>query len=282
MRVAIVWFRNSLRIHDNPVLSWAYESETVDFILPIYIFDEQIRQKSTQTMAKHRLRFQFDCVENLHDNLKNKLDLDLHIFSGSCLDILESIKQLLEPYEVTLLTEYSTNPSDRKQDEIIEKKLINNNQTWSAKSIPASQTILDIEAVVNSPGYKPPKSMKDMVRLFRIEFGDFDNIVLKTNDLKPSTSSRKKGLSINSKYQTSLGQIRTLLTKPSYFRGGESEAITRLEQKVVSQHHYVNSFNKPKSVSTNLTGNPMEPTTTGLSPYISTGCLSVRRLWNTC
>ena len=282
MQVAIVWFRNSLRVHDNPVLSWALESDNINSILPIYIFEEKIHQKSTPTMGKHRLRFQFDCVEDLHKNLKNELDLDLHIFSGNCLDVLESIKEELQPYEVILLTEYSTNPQDRKQTETIEKNLINTNEKWSAKSIPSSQTILDVEAIVNSPRYKPPKSMKDMVRLFTLEFGDFDNIVFKTNDPNPSLTSRKKSLSVNSQHQTSLDKIRPLLATPSYFRGGESEAITRLEKKVISQHDYVNSFNKPKSISTNVKGNPFEPTTTGLSPYISTGCLSIRRLWNSC
>ena len=156
MKVAIVWFRNSLRIHDNPVLSWAYDSDNADVILPIYIFEEEIYQKSTQNMGEHRLRFQFDCVEDLYQNLKNKLELDLHVFSGNCLDVLESIKEQLQPFEVILVTEYSTNPLDRTQLELIEKKLININQTWSAKSIPSTQTILDVEAIVKSSLYKPP------------------------------------------------------------------------------------------------------------------------------
>ena len=282
MQVAVIWFRNSLRIHDNPALSWACESESIDHILPIYIFGEEIHQKSTPTMGKHRLRFQFDCVEDLHKNLKSELDLDLHIFSGNCLDVLESINQQLQHSEVILLTEYSTNPHNREQIETIEKNLINTNQNWSAKSIPASQTIFDVEAIVNSPGYKPPKSMKDMVRLFKMEFGEFDNIVFKTDEPNPSLSSKKSGLSVDSEYQTTLDKILPLLTMPSYFRGGEREAIARLEKKVISQHDYVNNFNKPKSISTNAKGNPFEPTTTGLSPYISTGCLSIRRLWNSC
>ena len=282
MQVAVVWFRNSLRIHDNPVLSWAYESENVDLILPVYIFDEKIHQRSTQTMAEHRLRFQFECVENLHQNLKNKFDLDLHIFSGDCLEVFESIREQLQPSEVILLHEYSTNPRDRKQSETIEKKLISASQTWSAKSFPSSQTILDIEAIVSSSGYKPPKSMKDMNRLFKTEFGDYENIIFKTNDPNPSSHKRKQSLSVNSKYQVSLDKIRPLLTAAGYFLGGENEAIARLEKKVTSQHDYVKSFNKPKSISTNVQGNPMEPTTTGLSPYISTGCLSIRRLWNSC
>ena len=98
MQVAVVWFRNSLRVHDNPILSWACESENIDSILPIYIFDEDIDERSTSSMGEHRLRFQFDCVENLHQNLKNKLDVDLHIFSGDCLDVLQSIKEQLEPF----------------------------------------------------------------------------------------------------------------------------------------------------------------------------------------
>ena len=282
MQVAVVWFRNSLRIHDNPVLSWAYESENIDFILPIYILDEEIHQRSTLSMGEHRLRFQFDCVENLHQNLKHKLDLDLHIFSGDCLEVLKSIRGQLQQFEVTLLEEFSTAPRDRKQSELIERKLINTNQNWSSKSFPSCQTILDIEAVVNSSGYKTPKSMKDMVRLFKTKFGDFDNIVFKTNDPDLSSSSSKQGLSVNSKYQVSPDKIRPLLSAPGYFHGGENEAITRLEKKVISQRDYVSSFNKPKSISTNVQGNPMEPSTTGLSPYISTGCLSIRRLWNSC
>ena len=124
MVVAVIWFRNSLRIHDNPVLSWAYESENVDSILPIYIFDKEIKHKSTPAMGEQRLRFQFDCVENLQQNLQDKLGLDLHVFSGDSLDVLESIKQQLKSSEVILLNEYSTNPRDRMQSELIQKNII--------------------------------------------------------------------------------------------------------------------------------------------------------------
>ena len=102
MVVAVVWFRNSLRIHDNPVLSWVYESENVDSILPIYIFDEEIQQKSTRTMGEQRLRFQFDCVDNLHQNLKDKLDLDLHVFSGDSIDVLENFLLIIFNVLITL------------------------------------------------------------------------------------------------------------------------------------------------------------------------------------
>ena len=89
-------------------------------------------------------------MDNLHQNLKDKLDLDLHVFQAIAIDVLESIKQQLQSFEVILLSEYSTNPRDRKQSELIEQNFFSTNQNWSAKSLPASQTILDIEAIVNS------------------------------------------------------------------------------------------------------------------------------------
>ena len=65
----------------------------------------------------------------------------------------------------------------------------------------------------------------------------------------------------------------------SYFKGGESEALFRLERKVSSEEEYIRNFRKPRTISTNKPENPLEPETTGLSPYLSFGCLSPRLLW---
>ena len=65
----------------------------------------------------------------------------------------------------------------------------------------------------------------------------------------------------------------------SYFKGGESEALIRLEKKVKSEEKYIRNFRKPRTISTNTPDNPSEPETTGLSPYLSFGCLSPRLLW---
>ena len=65
----------------------------------------------------------------------------------------------------------------------------------------------------------------------------------------------------------------------SPFKGGETEALIRLRRKVSQRTDFVNSFRKPKTCSTNEPTDPLEPSTTGLSPYLSVGCLSVRRFW---
>ena len=67
-----------------------------------------------------------------------------------------------------------------------------------------------------------------------------------------------------------------------YFTGGETEALERLREKVTDRVQFVNDFRKPKTVSTNSKDDPREPSTTGLSPYLSSGCLSARMLWREC
>merc|ERR1712241_821799 len=72
-----------------------------------------------------------------------------------------------------------------------------------------------------------------------------------------------------------------IVKKNSYFKGGETEALNRLKNKVVNGVDYVCDFKKPL---TSCTSSPeslfREPSTTGLSPYLAHGCLSVRKFWN--
>ncbi|CAD7961563.1 unnamed protein product [Amoebophrya sp. A120] len=75
------------------------------------------------------------------------------------------------------------------------------------------------------------------------------------------------------------------------FPGGEQEALKRLQARVSSQTSYVCQFEKPRTSSTNQKSasqmklsekesNWTEPSTTGLSPYLKFGCISVKHLWH--
>ncbi|EDQ87586.1 uncharacterized protein MONBRDRAFT_27108 [Monosiga brevicollis MX1] len=57
------------------------------------------------------------------------------------------------------------------------------------------------------------------------------------------------------------------------FPGGEREALKRLEH-FIKKKNWIATFEKPKT-------NPaaLDPDTTGLSPYMKMGCLSVRKFW---
>lgn len=282
MAVAILWFRKSLRLHDNPSLTWVCNSDEITTIIPIYIFEDDISKSSNSRMGENRLRFQFECVENLHQNLDSKLGLHLQVFSGDPLLVFQSIDEHFANQEICLVSEYCSDQYNREQYQTIENKIINQNPTWSSKSFPAGHTILDIEAIIKSPDYKPPNSMKDMLQIFNREFGDYNDLTFPISDVSPPVHQSLETDLISSPYTTTLEKIKMNLSPRSYFVGGETEAMSRFEKKVNMEKEFVNNFNKPKSISTNLESNPMEPSTTGLSPYISTGCLSIRRFWNAC
>ncbi len=57
---------------------------------------------------------------------------------------------------------------------------------------------------------------------------------------------------------------------PHLYKGGETEALERLE-KSLANRHYVENFAKP-----NTSPNSIAPSTTVLSPYLKFGCLSAR------
>ena len=267
MSVAIIWFRKCLRIHDNQALSWAFESNQIKSILPIYIFEENIHQGSTNKMNENRLRFQYECVLDLQHNLDTELDLKLHIFSGQAQPVIQSILNKFEDQRVCLISEYCSDRENMEKLAQIDSKIIDQNPNRFSKTFPAGHTILDIESIVNSSKYKPPNSMNDMIQIFSEEFGDWQNIVFDVTDINLSDYQSKRCQIIESEFSTRLEESKSRLDASSYFIGGESIALQRLENKVLLEKQFVNNFSKPNSISTNTEGNPFEPTTTGLSPY---------------
>jgi cryptochrome len=63
------------------------------------------------------------------------------------------------------------------------------------------------------------------------------------------------------------------------FKGGESAGLKILDASCKSTA-YVTTFEKPKTSSTNTPKDWEKPATTGLSPYLKFGCVSVRMLWH--
>ena len=53
MHRIILWMRNDLRIHDNPVLHWATQQPNVTQVIPVYCFDPRFNEKQ---VAEYRIR----------------------------------------------------------------------------------------------------------------------------------------------------------------------------------------------------------------------------------
>ena len=161
MTVAVLWFRKSLRLHDNEALTWACSSDEVDSILPIFIFDEEELRGEGGGLGFNRLNFISQSLRDLDNRLSDNLGLRLRIFSGNYLEVLGNIREHLEGEKICLAYEYCSEPRLRNSEVALED--------WSrisddfrTKAFPARHTLLDIEEVVGSKEFKKPKSMKDM------------------------------------------------------------------------------------------------------------------------
>ncbi|MEM1358564.1 MAG: DASH family cryptochrome, partial [Bacteroidota bacterium] len=74
-RLAIVWFRNDLRLHDNEALTDALHH--ADEVLPVYIFDPRVWRGTLPhtglpKMGSHRGKFLLESIADLRKNLRKK------------------------------------------------------------------------------------------------------------------------------------------------------------------------------------------------------------------
>lgn len=295
MSKSIVWFRNILRLHDNPLLHWA-SLEKIESIVPIYIMEEEWFNDEINEIGPNRKKFLYESLLNLNKNFKTKYGKDILIFHGNPSEILDPILENLDFDIKWLLCDYCQEPRKRAYINNLEENLVNSD--INIKVIPAVNTILDIEKVIISKKFNNPKSSKDIEKIFSENFENSPHGYLIGDLLTPpdtlNFNQRLMDILINnspiSKFYITENILKNKLEKlilksnktDSYFIGGEDEALERLERKVSQSPDFVNSFSKPSTISTNIEDNPMEPTTTGLSPYLSNGCISARLLWNEC
>lgn len=91
MKTAIYWFRNDLRLGDNP--AFALACKEVDCLLPVYIHSPDIEEETVwgfPRVGQHRKAFLKESLHDLRDQLR-ALDSDLLEFSGNALDVFKKI-----------------------------------------------------------------------------------------------------------------------------------------------------------------------------------------------
>ena len=294
MNSAIVWFRKSLRIDDNPALCDACNQSDISSLLPIYIIDPMVVGEDFQNYSSGRTLFLLESLEDLDQQLRKKYNSQLFIFKGNPSEILPSLCLLLKSPPSLISTDYCSEPGGRKLSKHIEKEC--SNPVTSISFHQNSHTLLNIEKTVSSIDYKEPKSMKDIEKIFTSTFGKDENGFFQIpaplpapRQIQPIPAEfRQKNMSSSRVTVFTPESLRDQLQHSnklgsseshSYFKGGETQALIRLRKKVSADVNFVNAFEKPKTSSTNLLDYPLEPSTTGLSPYITIGSLSVRRLW---
>lgn len=117
--INLVWFRNDLRVGDNPALFYAAEQGTV-----IGIYLEAIEQRKAHDDATCKIGFIYDTVKELRKQL-NQLNIPLHSFKVSdYAESVEKLEQLAKQFDASGIyfnNEYPLNEKNR--DNQAEKKL---------------------------------------------------------------------------------------------------------------------------------------------------------------
>jgi len=115
--VNIVWFRNDLRIHDNPSLLAAEKQELP--VLCIYIFPEIIENfydLGFPSIGKHRKRFLLESLIDLHENLKKK-GATLHILKANASRVFEKLCETRIVNHIYFQAEIAWN--ERKEEQVL-------------------------------------------------------------------------------------------------------------------------------------------------------------------
>ena len=157
MKTSIVWFRKSLRLHDNPALVAACENEQVGFILPLFIIDPDMFGGKFENWSPNRLRFLIESLSDLNKQLSTQYRSRLLLIEGKAEDVFENLEGLLGKSFDSLYCEYSSDPWERKKFSMIQKTLSEKNRGIQVRSIDSFHTILDVEKVISSTHFRNPK-----------------------------------------------------------------------------------------------------------------------------
>ncbi|MGM0377305.1 MAG: DASH family cryptochrome [Bacteroidota bacterium] len=107
-KTIIHWFRNDLRLHDNPALLHAIESGYA--LVPVFIVDNMWYNTQTSLGFPRadvfRKQFLAETLLDLKKELE-KLGSTLYIFNGHTPDILLALNQALKPVAITAQREYT-------------------------------------------------------------------------------------------------------------------------------------------------------------------------------
>jgi deoxyribodipyrimidine photo-lyase len=263
IKIGIVWFRHDLRLRDNQALTDA--AEQCDVVLPVYVFDERLYKEKTpngfRQIGVYRAHLILDSVLNLKKSLQEK-NIDLIVRIGKAEDIIYDLAEQVKSSWVFC------NRERAPEEEIIQDKL--ENRLWQI----GQELRFSRGKMLYHTGDLPfpVRHTPDTYAAFYREVGKIVPV--------------RKPLPIPDKMLPYMGSVESepipTLTDLGFksneipvegfrFKGGESEGLKKLDE-------FIKSNFKVSSLKANRK-NKDEVLITHLSPYINSGVLSPKTLY---
>ena len=261
MRI-IIWHRNDLRLHDNPLYT---NLKAGTEILPLFIIDPDFYTSKagvTARIGSFRAAFLAETLDNLAANLDGR-GLRLHILEGKPAEVL---KQLVKAYrfdEVWATREHTS-------EEIAGEREASRSIAPARLRLFDDRTLIQPDRLPFAIGHLP-----DVFTEFRKKVEGYSTIA----PLLPEMPAVKMA-TITIEYLQKFDPIRYGIPKPKpeprsgfQFRGGETEALNRLRY-YLHQSHHVATY---KETRNGLLGSDYS---TRFSPWLANGSLSPRMIYH--
>ena len=292
-KLAIHWFRNGLRLHDNPSLLDACKESQV--LLPLVVIDPDAPFAQTEGRQAGCIRANFilESIREL-DGKFQKMQSRLVVIVGKPKQVLPEVITSCMSFSENITLYYERDPADpvRKADSIILRSIQDKlkQEQERSQNKPEKLNIKGYDSHTLHPMDHYTALCKNQVA--PSTYGGFTKIFHRIGDVPPEVDEVKNCPPLPSmdEFEAKFGPNLTVptLAKLGYdeselekrdkgglnFRGGE-EAGIELLNKMMKRTSWVCTFEKPKTSPNALTVD-----TTGLSPYVKHGCVSCRRFYH--
>ncbi len=240
----IYWFRNDLRLHDNPGL---LEQQDADALLLVYIWPKHRPWCNTVGMGVQRSRFLRESLMELDDKLKEK-GQRLLVLEGAAENLLQPLVDRLKADQV--VTSATPGTYERQTIEHLEKNL----------SVPVKQLRGNCLFDETEADF-PLDSVHKHFAKFREQVENIDRLL-------PIEAVESLPAAPNWQW---VSRWRHKESAPIALplRGGEQQGLDRLHNWVFGQQGVI-EYAKTRNGLDGLSGSST------LSPWLANGCLSVR------
>eukprot|EP00667_Euglena_gracilis_P004345 EG_transcript_4365 len=263
----VVWLRKALRLHDNAALAAAvaWAAGCGGTVVPLFCLDPHFVRAGN--VGPLRWRFLAEALADLHTQLQ-RYNSRLLVVRGSAVDAVPLACQQFGAQ--ALYFEKDTERFARQRDVAVETAAVA--AGVRVEAFPG-HTLYDMDWLLRQCGNRPPKTYQAFLALHRkvgppvrpIEAPHAALARLPTPPADPSYDPPSLAELVSAEDLGALG--------PEVFPGGESEGLLRL-QRYCQDEAAVCNFAKPEGDPTTIL-----PYTTGLSPYLKFGCVSVRKFY---
>ncbi|MBK9290962.1 MAG: DASH family cryptochrome [Bacteroidetes bacterium] len=261
MRI-LIWHRNDLRLHDNPLYANLIAK---DRVIPVFVLNPELLQNTTHgfpRLGKFRLKFLHETLCDLSRSLSQH-QLNLRIFVGEPGLVIPQLVRTLGIDEVRATREHTW-------EEVRDEREVARNIAPVPLRLFEDRTLIPPERLPFAIGHLP-----DLFTEFRKKVEGYSRINMLLPDMpevQPLEDADNTGFSsIPDDY---LADGAALDSRAAFcFKGGETEALRRLDQYFFREHHVATY----KETRNGLVGADYS---TRFSPWLANGSLSPRKIYH--